>query len=63
MDLVQVGWGDVDWIALVQDRYRRRALANAVLNLHVPGDAGKLSSGYTIAGLSSSAQLCELIGP
>jgi hypothetical protein len=24
-DLGQVGWGDVDWIGLVQDRNRRRA--------------------------------------
>jgi hypothetical protein len=22
MDLVEVGWGDVDWIGLAQDRYR-----------------------------------------
>jgi hypothetical protein len=26
MDLVEVGWGDVDWIGLVQDRERWRAL-------------------------------------
>jgi hypothetical protein len=57
IDLVEVGWADVDWIGLAQDRDRWRALVNAVLNLHVPGDAGKLSSGYTIGGLSSSAQL------
>jgi hypothetical protein len=36
MDLVEVGWGDVDWIGLVQDRDRRRALVNSVLNLWVP---------------------------
>jgi hypothetical protein len=36
MDLGEVGWGDVDWIDLVQDRHRRRALANSVLNLRVP---------------------------
>jgi hypothetical protein len=36
MDLVEVGWGDVDWINLVQDRDRWRALVNAVLNLQVP---------------------------
>jgi hypothetical protein len=28
MDLVEVGWGDVDWIGL--------ALVNSVLNLRVP---------------------------
>jgi hypothetical protein len=36
MDLVEVGWGDVDWICLAQDRDRRRALVNSVLNLRVP---------------------------
>jgi hypothetical protein len=36
MDLVEVGWGDVDWIGLAQDRDRWRALANSVLNLWVP---------------------------
>jgi hypothetical protein len=36
MDLGDVGWGDVDWIGLAQDRNRRRALVNLVLNLRVP---------------------------
>jgi hypothetical protein len=36
MDLVEVGWGDVDWIGLAQDRNRWRALVNSVLNLRVP---------------------------
>jgi hypothetical protein len=36
MDLREVGWGDVDWTGLVQDRNRRRALVNSVLNLRVP---------------------------
>jgi hypothetical protein len=36
MDLVEVGWGDVDWIGLAQDRNKWRALVNAVLNLLVP---------------------------
>jgi hypothetical protein len=39
MDLVEVGWGDVDWIGLDQDRDRWRALANLVLNLRVGGKA------------------------
>jgi hypothetical protein len=33
MDLREVGWGDVDWIGLAQDRNRWRALVNSVLNL------------------------------
>jgi hypothetical protein len=36
MDLVEVGWGDVDWIGLAQVRDRWRALVNSVLNLRVP---------------------------
>jgi hypothetical protein len=36
MDLVEVGWSDVDWIGLAKDRNRWRALVNSVLNLRVP---------------------------
>jgi hypothetical protein len=36
MDLVEVGWGVVDWIGLAKDRNRWRALVNSVLNLRVP---------------------------
>jgi hypothetical protein len=35
MNLGEVGWGDVDWIGLTQDRNRWRALVNSVLNLRV----------------------------
>jgi predicted small integral membrane protein len=31
MDLVEVGWADVDWVGLVQDRDRWRALVNSML--------------------------------
>jgi hypothetical protein len=34
-DHVEVGWADVDWISLAQDRDRWRALVNSVLNLRV----------------------------
>jgi hypothetical protein len=36
MDLVEVGWGDVDWIGLAQDRDSWRALVNSVLHLRIP---------------------------
>jgi hypothetical protein len=36
MDLVEVGWGDVVWIGLAQDKDRWRALLNSVLNFRVP---------------------------
>jgi hypothetical protein len=36
IDLVEVGWGDVDCIGLAQGRDRWRALMNSVLNIRVP---------------------------
>jgi hypothetical protein len=36
MDLLEIGVNFVDWIGLAQDRYRWRALVNAVMNLRVP---------------------------
>jgi hypothetical protein len=54
MDLGEVEWGDVDWIALAQDRNRWRAVVNAVMNLRVVQNAGSLSSFYITIGLLSS---------
>jgi hypothetical protein len=36
MDLREIGWGDMDWIDLAQDRDQWRALVKAVMNLRVP---------------------------
>jgi hypothetical protein len=36
MDLLEIGWGGVDWIGLAQDRDKWIALVNAVMNLRVP---------------------------
>jgi hypothetical protein len=46
MDLGEIGCGDVDCIGLAQDRDYWRALVNAVMNLQVAYNPGKLSSGY-----------------
>jgi hypothetical protein len=34
--LREIGWDDMDWIDLAQDRDRWRALVNTVMNLRVP---------------------------
>jgi hypothetical protein len=62
MDLGEIGWDGVDWIALAQDRDKWRVLVNSILNLRVPWNAGKLLSGCTTGDLSSSAQLHTVRG-
>jgi hypothetical protein len=36
MDLGEIGWDDVHWIGLAEDRDKWRALVNAVTNLRIP---------------------------
>jgi hypothetical protein len=36
MDLREIGFGDVNWIHWAQDRDRRRAVVNTVMNLRAP---------------------------
>jgi hypothetical protein len=36
MDLREIGWNGVDWMAMAHDRDQWRALVNTVLNLRVP---------------------------
>ena len=35
MDLLQVGWGGIDWIAVAQDRGNWRAVGIAVMKFRV----------------------------
>jgi hypothetical protein len=58
MDLREIGWDDVDWIDMAQDRDQWRAL-NTVLNLRASVNVGKFLSGCTISGSSRRAQLCK----
>jgi hypothetical protein len=37
MDLLEIGWGSVDWIGLARDRDNWRAVVNSVSNLRVVG--------------------------
>jgi hypothetical protein len=36
IDVREIGFGDVDWIYLAQDRGRWRDLVNTVMNLRIP---------------------------
>jgi hypothetical protein len=36
MNLIELGWGGMYWIDLVQDRDQWKALVNTVMNLRVP---------------------------
>jgi hypothetical protein len=36
IDVRKIGWDGTDWIDLVQDRDRWKALVNTVMNLQVP---------------------------
>jgi hypothetical protein len=36
MESREIGWGDVDWVDLAQDRDHWKALVNTVINLRLP---------------------------
>jgi hypothetical protein len=57
MDLKEIGWGGMKWIALAQDRDRRRAFVNTVMNLRLPQIFGKFLSSCATGGSSRRAQL------
>jgi hypothetical protein len=60
MALVETEWDGVDWIGEAQNRDKWRALVNAVMNLQIPQNLGKLLSGYVTCGPSSSAHLLRV---
>jgi hypothetical protein len=58
MDLRELGWAGMDWINLAEDRGRWWALANAVMNLWVPLNAGNFLS--SLGCLASQEGLCSM---
>jgi hypothetical protein len=52
---------DVDWIGLVHDRDKWRALVNAVMNIRIEYKASNFSGGRTTGDLSSSASSIKLV--
>jgi hypothetical protein len=42
----------MDWMDLAQDRVKRWALVNTVMNLHIPQNAGEFSSDWANDGVS-----------
>jgi hypothetical protein len=57
MYLREIEWGGMDWIDLAQDRDQWRALANTVMNLWVPQNAGKFLYSCITGGFSRRARL------
>jgi hypothetical protein len=55
MDIRGIGWGDMDWIDLVQDRDQ-----NTVMNLRIPKNIGKFLSSCVTCGCSRRAHLHEV---
>jgi hypothetical protein len=43
MDFKEIGWQDVEWVQLAQDRDQWRILVDTVMNLRVPLKPEKLS--------------------
>jgi hypothetical protein len=56
IDFREIGWGDVGWIDLLQDRENWRALVNTVMNLQVPQNVEKFLSICATGDFSRRAQ-------
>jgi hypothetical protein len=52
MDLREIGWKDVGWTHLTQDKYQWRVLVNTVMNLRIPLQAGNFLTSWVTSNLS-----------
>jgi hypothetical protein len=57
MDLSELGWGNMDWIDLAQDRDQWKALVNKEMNLRAPSYFGKFFSNCVTGGYSRRSHL------
>jgi hypothetical protein len=60
IDLREIGWGDMEWIDLAQDRDQWRDVVNTVMNLRVPLNVRKFLSIWATGGFSRRAKLHEV---
>jgi hypothetical protein len=51
----ELRWDAMNWIDLLEDRDKWRALVNMVMNPHVPKIVGKFLSSCTTSGFSRSS--------
>jgi hypothetical protein len=61
IDLIELGWGSMDWIDLPQDRDQFNAFVNTIMNLQVPQSIGKFMSCCVTGGFSRRLCSMELI--
>jgi hypothetical protein len=57
MDLREIGWEDVDWTHLAQDRDQWRTVVNTVMGLGVPLKAGNFLFSWVIISFSKTSLL------
>jgi hypothetical protein len=54
MDLKKIGWEDMDWIDIVQDRENWQVLVNTLLKLEIPWNGGNFLTSWATVSFSSS---------
>jgi hypothetical protein len=60
MCLREIGWGDMDWIHLAEDRDKLKAPTNTVMNFRIPLNVGKFLSNCTTGDFSRRTQFHEV---